>query len=338
MSSPPRYAISVARPLTTVSLQAWRDGDRGERAAISAELDAAATDPGIFLLEDAGVSQTVLDDVVAASRAFFALADVDKRAYEDPVDQFAGYRGPDGNRNEYGAVDLKEMFHIGPKNAPTLVPFTTATRPLVGVVVPLVSSGLWPSVPADFVSSWHHYFRAMQALALDLLDLFAATLEVPAEELRQLAIGNVSDLAANYYPVADGPDAQRSRNAAHADNTVFTVIYQDGDDDGLAVEWRDGTWTPVSAGGTSFVVNVGVLFETLTAGRWRAAPHQVVPRADAVSAGARARLTIPFFFRPHLATRLAPLSPFRSADVEPILMEEWLSKWKAAHAAPLDLP
>ncbi|HWW56440.1 MAG TPA: 2OG-Fe(II) oxygenase family protein [Sphingopyxis sp.] len=78
-----------------------------------------------------------------------------------------------------------------------------------------------------------------------------------------------------------------------------------GQDDkgGLEVRTRE-RWIDVPPHGDALVINVGDMFERLTRGRFRSAPHRVVNRAGV------SRYSFPLFFDPAF-----------TAPVEPLLIE-----------------
>ncbi len=305
-----------------VSLAAWRAADAAERGRMAAKVDAAGVDPGVLVVTDHGIDPALQQAMSATTRAFFALPPAAKAARRDPANQFVGYRGGD-NHNSLGGADAKEMFHIGPTVAPTLRGFGRPGHALSvapDVDEALASSALWPAEAPAMVETWHHWYAAMQALAADMLDLFAAALGVAPERLRAIGADNHSDLAANFYPPPPPGAPPAVRNAVHTDVTLFTALWQDGDEQGLVVHWRDGTATPVSAGRDVLIVNFGQLGEILTDDRWRAVPHEVTPASDA---GGTARVTVPFFYRPAPTTFVASLAdPTKGVVAGPWLDEK----------------
>jgi isopenicillin N synthase-like dioxygenase len=327
------YTTSPARPLAEVSLDAWRRGTPADRADVARQVDEAGQDPGVFMLRPTSAMADPIADAVAATRSFFELPAERKRACEDPDEQFVGYRGLGANRNTYGGADVKEMFHIGPRYAPTL-----AAPGTIDVAAAERSSRLWPADLPEFLVAWHRYYALMQEVALELRDVFEAALgaDIAAiDDLADLWERNSADLAANWYPVGGPEHVGQVRNAAHADMTLFTVLHQDGRSSGLSIEWADGAWDPVDMDGTAFLVNFGLLFELITGGHWRAVPHQVVPAPPAADPTAP-RLTIPFFFRPRPEAVLRPLPGFvRPDSPAPQTLADWLAARRGAIAAPI---
>lgn len=296
--------------------------------------DAALADPGAFRLTCAPEATEQVQEMLGVTRRFFELPLEEKVASRYADDQFVGWCGGD-YLGQYGSADHKEMFHIGPRVAPTL----GAHGPGGSVPVPagdLVGRAretcvLWPAVPDDFVATWHGYYRRMQEVAALLGSVLAGILGIDEATWFDTMRDNWADLAANYYPPID-EEARASGtptyNAAHRDLTVFTILYQDqSPSGGLSVEAVDGVWEAVEPVEGTFVVNVGELLTYLSGGRWRAAPHRVTvsPTASAV-----ARISLPFFYRPNDARIV---QSFVDPAAPPIAVGDWVVERKRGSRA-----
>jgi isopenicillin N synthase-like dioxygenase len=73
-------------------------------------------------------------------------------------------------------------------------------------------------------------------------------------------------------------------------------------------------------------VNVGELLTFLSGGRWRAAPHQVIP-APSPQGAVRPRISVPFFYRPS-DERI--VSSFVDNHAEPVPVGAWVLSKKRA--------
>lgn len=311
---------------------AMQTGSASGAAALD-QLNAALVDPGAFRLTGLPVSDVLLGDLHAATRSFFERPLAEKAAYRHSDDQYVGWCGG-SYLSQYGSKDHKEMFHIGPRVAPTLKPHGrdgAVVEPRAGLDKRArATCGLWPEVPEDFVRLWHEYYAAMQRAAAQLGSVLAHVLGVPPSRWFDAMDDNWADLAANYYPpvTGDGNGGAPIYNAAHSDLTVFTILYQDQSRaGGLSVEFADGEWCGVEPVPGTYVVNVGELLSYLSGGRWRAAPHQVTVSDDAPSA---ARLSIPFFYRP---SDERVVRCFVDDDAEPIAVGDWVLQRKRASRA-----
>lgn len=304
--------------------------------ATLARLDAALMDPGAFRLSGSSVAPRLIEDMHRVTAEFFRLPMADKTRYRYAADPYVGWCGGE-YLSAYGSADRKEMYHIGPRVAPTLR--AHASDGSVPEVDPALlhaaptTCDLWPAQPKQFVATWHEYYRAMQVLAVALGRAFAATLGVDSGAWFDALADNWGDLAANYYPPLDpgaGPTTS-IYNAAHRDLTVFTILHQDNSPiGGLSVELVDGSWEQIRPVSGTLVVNVGELLTYLSGGRWRAAPHQVTvsPPAGGPSrerTESAARISIPFFYRPNDARIVRS---FVDPMATPVAVGDWVLERK----------
>jgi isopenicillin N synthase-like dioxygenase len=305
-----------------------------EPSAAGAELlgrmDEALRDPGAFRLADLAIPARLVEEMHRVTCAFFELPMEQKVRYRYPDDPYVGWCGGEF-LSQYGSADRKEMYHIGPRVAPTLVAHAKdGSVPSFGDEInarALASCTLWPEAPPDFILTWHRYYAGMQEAAASIGAVLAALLEIEREEWFDIMEGNWADLAANYYPPVAGADGgdRPVYNAAHRDLTVFTVLHQDQSrSGGLSVERVDGTWDEVGPEAGTYVVNVGELLTYLSGGRWRAAPHQVTVSPDAAVARS-VRISVPFFFRP---SDERVVTSFVDPEAIPIPVGEWVVQRK----------
>jgi isopenicillin N synthase-like dioxygenase len=297
-----------------------------EARVLLQRFDAALADPGAFRLSDLPLSEALVEEMHRATRAFFELPTDVKVRCRYVEDQYVGWCGGE-ILSEYGSMDRKEMYHIGPRVAPTL----SGHGRDGSVSVPdddlvdraLASCGLWPTVPAAFVPVWHEYYRSMQQVSASLGEVLAAVLGIDRDEWFEALQDNWADLAANYYPpISDeeGP-TKPVYNGRHRDLTVFTILHQDqSHTGGLSVQAADGSWDTVEPVSGTYVVNVGELLTYLSGGRWRAAPHQVTVSPDAGLATSP-RISIPFFYRPNDGRIVMS---FVDPDAAPVAVGDWV--------------
>jgi polar amino acid transport system ATP-binding protein len=100
-------------------------------------------------------------------------------------------------------------------------------------------------------------------------------------------------------PVPAGSSAQWGVGE-HTDYGLLTMLWQD-DVGGLQVR-TDGGWIDAPPLPGSFVCNIGDMLDRMTGGRYRSLPHRV-----AINTSGRDRLSIPLFFDPDFAWRVAPV-------------------------------
>ena len=302
-------------------------------------LDDALRDPGAFRLAELPLPPSLVEEMHQVTCTFFELPMDVKAGYRFPDDQYVGWCGAQF-LSQYGSADRKEMYHIGPRVAPTLLAHGKdgLVPPLDWDIVSqaLESCRLWPSSPPGFINIWHRYYGGMQEVAASLGFVLATLLGIESNAWFDVMQENWADLAANYYPPVGGIDGDGADkpvyNAAHSDLTVFTVLHQDQSrSGGLSVQTTDGTWVEVAPEPGTYVVNVGELLTYLSGGRWRAAPHQVTVSPGPALAKS-VRISVPFFYRP---SDERVVKSFVDPDAAPIPVGEWvLERKRGARAAP----
>jgi isopenicillin N synthase-like dioxygenase len=316
-------------PVASFSFPAIVEAGRSsspEGKNLLAALDAALIDPGAFRLSDLPLTEAMVEEMHQVTDAFFELPMDVKATYRYVEDQYVGWCGGEF-LSQYGSADRKEMFHIGPRVAPTLaVHGNNGSVPVAVVDIAeqaLATCALWPAVPDAFIEIWHGYYAAMQGVAAGLGSALAVLLGIDPAEWFAAMQDNWADLAANYYPpLGEGEGAAETvYNAAHRDLTVFTILHQDQSRaGGLSVQAADGSWEPVEPVPGTYVVNVGELLTYLSGGRWRAPPHQVTVTSDGAPQPV-GRISVPFFYRPN-DERI--VRSFVEPDAAPIAVGDWV--------------
>lgn len=285
-------------PVPVIDLGDALAGDPGARRRTARALDEAAQDSGFFVVTGHGVDDAVIDDVLTASRAFFALPFEEKNRYTTDR-SYRGYLAMSDTAlaqtlGDSSPPDLSESFNVGRYD----------DMPDVGddpAVVAMCHPNLWPDEPAGLRNAYEAYFAALDALSAELLRLLALAVGDPAETyVSRNEHANSTMMLVNYYPAVEiAPRPGQMRRGAHTDYGTITLLHAESEP-GLQIrhenEWRD---VPAVDGG--FVVNIGDLLSAWVGGRWTSTLHRVlVPdgRAD------RDRVSIPFFVHPDYFTEI----------------------------------
>ena len=276
------------------------------RAAIAAELDDAFRRIGFCYIVNTGIEQRLVDATFAASRAFHALSDAAKQAIA--INDFhRGYIAPKTSVIRSSSVarvtqpNLSESFMAMHEVAPDDARYGE----------PLQGPNQWPgdlpgfrdAVTAyqDAMTAMAYRFTALLARALGLReDFFAAEFTRPTTWLRLL-----------HYPPhpADAPAGQYGA-APHTDYGFITLLAQD-EHGGLEVRARDGGWIAAPPVPGSFIVNVADMLARWSNDRWTSTPHRVRNLSGAD------RYSLPFFYDPDTASRIACLPTCSGADIPP---------------------
>jgi isopenicillin N synthase-like dioxygenase len=258
-------------------------------ADVPSQIESACTSTGFFYVSGHDVPSSLMSDLDAAAREFFALPDTEKREIEMSRGGRA-WRGwfPVGGELTSGQPDLKEGLYFGSELPP---------GPL-----PLHGPNLFPrQVPAlrPLVLT---YLTELTRVAQTVLRGVAQSLELPAD---YFSAGYTADPTVLFrifhYPPA-GNDGWGV--GEHTDYGLLTLLLQD-DNGGLQVH-TPGGWVDAPPLQDTFVCNIGDMLERLTNGWYRSTPHRVR------NTSGRDRLSFPFFFDPDFSSTVPPL-PVRVA-------------------------
>ncbi|RWN11027.1 MAG: isopenicillin N synthase family oxygenase [Mesorhizobium sp.] len=251
------------------------------------DLRTAARDVGFFYLSGHGISASEIDDVLDASRRFFALPQADKLAIEMvKSQQFRGYTRSGGELTK-GAADWREQLDIGVERQPI------AQGPGIAPWTRLQGPNQWPSALPELKPALLAWQAKATAVAIRLLKAFALSLDQPEDAFDAIYRDSPNHrMKIVRYPGRDATEGDQGVGA-HKDGGFLTLLLQD-DNKGLQVEY-DGSWVNVDPLPGTLVVNIGELLELASNGYLRATVHRVVTPLAGVE-----RISVPFFFSARL--------------------------------------
>ena len=260
-------------------------------------VDAYATYGFAHLVHHA-VPDELLAAVFAASRAFHASP----RDQKDTIALDARHRG-------YIAIDTSTTRHsplavvTKPNQSESFIALREDAPDSVDVHAGTYLAGpnQWPGWLPEFRPVLEAYQATMTGLGLRLVGLVEEGLGCERGTLARHFSPPTTWLRLLHYPPrpADAPDDLYG-SAPHLDFGFLTLLAQDGTG-GLEVQTPEGEWAAVPPVPGALVMNVGEMLHRWSNGRLRATPHRVHNR----SAGDR--LSVPFFFDPHVRTVISPL-------------------------------
>jgi len=262
-------------------------------------VDAACRDVGFLSIVDHGVPARVIDRMLAATDAFFALPIEEKLRLQPPspdVDRGYAAKGSEGLVYSLGAdeapPDLFEAFNIGPDRWPAGDPVYERERHRV------FAPNLWPEHPttSDLRPALVAYFEELRLLAHRLTDVLAIALGLPADFFEDKTDHCTETMRVNHYqrdPGEPDPLPGQQRMGAHTDYGILTILYADPVP-GLQIVGPDGGWHDVQPAEGAFLVNLGDLLAQWTNDRWRSTLHRVVPPPRGVH-GPAVRRSVAFF-------------------------------------------
>ncbi|MCC7359438.1 MAG: isopenicillin N synthase family oxygenase [Anaerolineales bacterium] len=271
-------------PLThvpTIDLIPFRSGPAEAQARVAADVAEACEAIGFLTIVGHGVPPAVLARASDAARAFFDQPAAEKRAL-GLTPTGIGYSPLHGERlaatlGQVTPPDLKESLNLSADFA----------------------ANLWPREPAVLRPALEEYFRAMSALAAELLQVFATALTLPRDYFADKINRAASFLRVINYPApAAPPEPGQLRAGAHTDYGTLTILRAENVAGGLQVQTRAGEWVDVAVPPEAFVVNLGDMLMRWTNDRWRSTLHRVVN--PPLSAGAVSRRqSLAFFHNPN---------------------------------------
>lgn len=294
-------SVSIARPLEEVA----------------EEIGRSFEEYGFAVIRDHGIPQDLIDRAEELSKAFFALPDDVKKAYQIPGGGGARGYTPFGTEKAKDAQvhDLKEFWHVG-RELPEGHPLSK-----------YMADNVWPEEVSGFRETFTELYdafevaggRVLEAIAIHLglrRDFFVPTVEDGNSVMRLLR-----------YPPLEGAEAEGAiRAAAHGDINTITLLLG-AEEAGLELLTADDEWLAIAPPPGALVVNIGDMLDRLTNHKLRSTTHRVVnPRGEAAY---RARYSMPFFlhFRPDYIIETLPScidSEDPSGHPEPISSHDYL--------------
>jgi isopenicillin N synthase-like dioxygenase len=243
-----------------------------------------------------------------ASGKFFDLPLLAKTAVERPApDVSRGYVGLAGesvgrSRDHRTTVgDLNESVIIGPVDVPD---DDYHRGPAAGSHF---APNLWPEALPEFEVVASDYYRALDAVAVTLMRIFAVALGVSEDHFDSSIDRSISRLRLRNYPEPIAPpEPGQLRAGAHSDYGSLTILLTQDRPGGLQVCNADHDWVDVTPRPGCFIVNIGDLMARWTNDRWVSTLHRVVNPPENLTAGSR-RQSIVFFHNPNYDAVIRPI-------------------------------
>jgi len=279
--------------LPVIDISPLRTMDDAEAVKrIAGEVGAASAEFGFFYADGHGIAEHLFARLEAASHRFFALPDAEKAKIAMAHGGIA-WRGwfPLGGELTSGQPDRKEGLYLGEELA--------ADDPRVIAGWPLHGANLWPRAVPELKQAVTEYLDAAAYAAEALMRGMAIAIGLPADHFARGMTRRPTLLFRIFHYPPDGrPD--RFGVGEHSDYGLLTLLGQD-EHGGLEVRAANGDWIAVPPKGRMLVVNIGDMFERLTRGRFRSAPHRVI------NASGHERLSWPLFYDPDFAASVDAL-------------------------------
>lgn len=301
------------REVPVVDVQPLVDKDGGTASALADTAEAigvACREVGFFYIENHGIDEAELDDVLDVARRFFDLPPARKHKLDMATSaQFRGYLSlgeevTAGGRDWHECIDLQPWSERATgQQAPGVTPGGH----------PLDDPGQWPCDLPEFREVMMRAWDQRYALSTRLSEGLALSLGLKADHFAPYMGNELCALRLSHYPPpAEDPDEAETPlgMGAHHDNGFLAVLQQD-EAGGLEVRNADGDWIAAPHRPGALLVNVGLMMQRWTNDRYRATWHRVQPPRG------RHRYSAPFFFEPRYEAVIEPLAVCCGPDNPP---------------------
>ncbi len=276
--------ISIA----TVDYNDFVSGNPEKKAAFIKKLGDAFAEIGFAIVANHGVSVDLKNNLLDASKLFFALDDATKQKYEDP--EIAGQRGYIAKNKESAkgssTPDLKEYYHVGQEVTDG------------DLIKNEYHENVWASEVPELKKHALDVYQTLENTGRNLLRAIALYLELDEDYFdKKIHNGNSILRLLHYYPIEDISDVPKDavRAAAHEDINLITLL-MGASAKGLQAKTLEGEWIDVSPEPNQIVINMGDMLQRLTNGKLRSTSHQVIcPDPELLKT---ARYSMPFFLHP----------------------------------------
>ncbi|XP_028780012.1 flavonol synthase/flavanone 3-hydroxylase-like [Neltuma alba] len=245
----------------------------------------AASDWGIFLVTDHGISPTLISQLQEVGQQFFALPQKEKEAYaNDPsTGSFEGY-GTKMTKNLEQKVEWIDYY------------FHRMTPPSK------VNYDMWPKNPPSYREVTEEYTKQLLSLTDKVLELLSEGLGLEKKALRS-SLGDENmemEMKINMYPPCPQPELALGVEP-HTDMAALTLLIPN-DVPGLQV-WSQDHWVAVDYLQNAFFVHIGDQLEVLSNGKYKGVLHRTLVNKE------RMRMSWAVFVAPPHEAVIGPLQP-----------------------------
>lgn len=291
---------STCAPFPVVDLEAALAADAPPQLLDSVR--AAIEQTGIVQFVNHGVPADVVEAFHRGIGRVLALPRAEKELLASPTAH--PYRGWRQWPDDFGRLEL-ERYSIGQyDNAADAVAAGVSPR-RAGIFAHV---NVWPGQEPGLRDDAFRYRDAVFGVGRRVLRLYARVLGVPVGTF-EVGDDAYTRFVVNNYPTWDSPesaddDAEKLLLLEHYDDSVVTVLHQEGAYAGLQGQRPDGSWVSVPLVPGALQVFSGSLLVNWTNGRLRPGRHRVI------AGGMETRRSSAVFIYPSLETVVEPLPAF----------------------------
>lgn len=286
--------MTGADVIPVIDLNGLTTGDPAAVATVAAELHAALTQVGFFIVINHGVSWDQVEGVYAQARDLHALPEESKARF--PMGKLTGgYLGVGGGTSHASEI-------AGEVRKPNMNAAFFAHRGGYH------ESNQWPPIEG-FSEEIEAYMDAVIALGHRLLPAFALSLDLSIDWFSHHFDEPSCALRMSHYPVMDY-DENEWGLAPHTDSSFMTVL-PTNDKPGLQIRPVGHDWIEPPPIAESFLINSGDILKRWTNHRYQSTAHRVRNASD------QDRYAMPFFFGARDDAVITPLPTCVSRDHPP---------------------
>ncbi len=266
---------------------------------------------GFFYLNDHGVSKSLIEQAIEASKNFFNLPPEIKRNYGHNRQKVypptsRGYVPLYGESlNGEMGPDPKEFFDLGLDKPLSDQPFTGPNIMPENTVAP------------GFTTSCHNLqHEIMTNVFPPLLRGIALALGLEKNWFDSYFIEPTLIQRTIFYPPNNGQAGK------HTDSGMLTVLIQEYFPVPSLRVYTKEQWIDVPCLENTFVINLGDILQKWTDGLFVSTPHEVIHELDAT------RVSFPFFIFPNIDATFPSLGGKENISVKQIMLNNFESIWE----------
>ena len=281
--------------------------DRNQRQAVALAIRQACLDAGFFYIKNHGIDPTLIAQVFAASKRFFALPLTSKQTIA--IEKSSCHRGyfTIGGEN----LDPEKQGHNGDyKEGLKIGRDLPLDHPLVRTNTPLHGPNQWPKYLPGWQATMQCYYDACCQLGEQLMQAFALALGLAENYFSCHLQGPMATLAPLHYPpqpAAGLSDESQLGAGAHSDFGCLTILAQETVP-GLQIHHARHGWLEIAPLENTLVVNIGDMLARWSNDLFASTQHRVINRSD------QDRHSLAFFYDPNFHADISCLSCCVSAE------------------------
>lgn len=263
-----------------------------DKHRVIAEIDQACRTYGFFQIINHGISEELLEKVMAVGLEFFRLPPEEKaKLYSDEPSK---------------KIRLSTSFNVRKETVHNWRDYLRLHCHPLEVFVPD-----WPSNPETFKEIISTYCREVRLLGLRLLGAISLGLGLEEDYIENVLGEQEQHMAVNYYPRCPEPDLTYGL-PKHTDPNALTILLMDPHVSGLQVLKDGAQWIAVDPRPNALVVNLGDQLQALSNGAYKSVWHRAVVNA------ARERLSVASFLCPCNSAVIGPVAKLVGDGDEPV--------------------